>query len=125
MSQAGEASHPMCELCKGACCEAVTLDISAYAQSSDFLRFLEFRSLPQVREMDGKPATNFRLFEAKCLMLQDGRCAVYGQRPKMCEGFAPGSQNCITTVAARRPPDVVREILQCAESVLTVNEPDA
>lgn len=106
----GEASHPACSVCGGACCEAVTLDITPFASSSDFMRFLEFRALPQAREMDGRPSTNFRLFECRCLMLREGRCAAYHCRPAMCRIFEPGGAPCRTTVAARRPPDQVAAI---------------
>ena len=105
------SSNPMCEICGGACCEAITLDITPLAQSSDFMRFLEFRSVPQVREVDGKLNVNMRMFEAKCLMLKDRRCCVYDQRPKMCQAFEPGSQNCRTTVTARRDPALTTAIL--------------
>jgi Fe-S-cluster containining protein len=105
------SNNPMCEICGGACCEAVTLDITPLAQSSDFMRFLEFRSVPQVREVDGKLNVNMRMFEAKCLMLKDRRCSVYDQRPKMCQIFEPGSQNCRTTVLARRTPELAGIIL--------------
>ncbi len=111
MSEQSFSSNPMCEICGGACCEAITLDITPYAQSSDFVRFLEFRSVPQVREVDGKPSVNARMFEAKCLMLKDGRCAVYHCRPKMCQMFEPGGDNCRTTVTARRSPEIAQIIL--------------
>jgi Fe-S-cluster containining protein len=105
------SNNPMCEICGGACCEAVTLDITSLAQSSDFTRFLEFRSVPQVREVDGKLNVSMRLFDAKCLMLKDGRCCVYDQRPLMCQLFEPGSQNCRTTVTARRTKELAQVIL--------------
>jgi Fe-S-cluster containining protein len=105
------SSNPMCEICGGACCEAVTLDITPFAQSSDFVRFLEFRSLPQVREIGGKQSVNMRLFEARCLMLKDGKCCVYDQRPKMCQIFEPGGQNCRSTVTARRSKELAAVIL--------------
>lgn len=111
MSEGTFSSNPMCERCGGACCEAITLDITPFAQSSDFVRFLEFRSLPQVREVDGKQTVNMRMFEARCLMLKDGRCCVYGQRPKMCQVFEPGGENCRTTVKARRSPELAAIIL--------------
>jgi Fe-S-cluster containining protein len=111
MSEQQFSSNPMCEICGGACCEAVTLDITPFAQSSDFVRFLEFRSVPQIREVDGKQSVNMRMFEAKCLMLKDGRCCVYDHRPKMCQMFEPGGPNCQTTVTARRTPEIAGIIL--------------
>lgn len=111
MSELKFSSNPMCEICGGACCEAVTLDVTPFAQSSDFVRFLEFRSLPQVREVDGKQSVNMRLFDARCLMLKGGRCCVYDQRPLMCQIFEPGSQNCRSTVTARRTPEQAQSIL--------------
>lgn len=102
----------MCEKCGGACCEAVTLDITPFAQSSDFIRFIEFRSVPQVRQVDGKPTVNMRMFEARCLMLKEGRCQVYDQRPKMCVSFEPGGSNCVSTVMARRTSEQAAEILK-------------
>jgi Fe-S-cluster containining protein len=106
----------MCGKCGGACCEAVTLDITPFAQSVEFLRFLEFRSKPQPREVEGKVVTHFRMFEAKCLMLQEGRCMVYSQRPEICRAFEPGSKNCESTVRARRTPEEAEAILAMART---------
>ena len=111
MSEQSFSSNPMCERCGGACCEAVTLDITPFAQSSDFIRFLEFRSVPQVREIDGKKTVNMRLFEAPCLMLQNGRCAAYAVRPVLCKCFEPGGSACRSTVRARRTAEHALEIL--------------
>lgn len=116
MSEGTFSSNPMCEQCGGACCEAITLDITPFAQSSDFVRFIEFRSLPQVREVDGKQIVNMRMFEARCLMLKDGRCCVYHQRPRMCQVFEPGGKSCISTVLARRTPEEAQKILGTNES---------
>lgn len=112
-------SNPMCELCGGACCEAITLDITPFAQSSDFVRFLEFRSVPQVREVDGRQMVSMRMFEARCLMLKDGRCCVYDRRPQICRAFEPGGAACRSTVQARRQDELARRILSVA-----TGEPD-
>ena len=103
-------SSPMCESCKGACCEAICIDTLPLALSSDFQRFLEFRTTPQIREIDGKQKL-MRLFEVPCKMLVDGRCDVYSQRPLVCQAFKPGGIDCITTIIARRGPVKGKEIL--------------
>ncbi len=114
MNEGTFSSKPMCELCGGACCEAITLDITPFAQSSDFIRFIEFRSVPQVREVEGKQSVNMRMFEARCLMLKNGRCCVYDCRPQMCQVFEPGGDSCRSTVMARRSVDQAQKILALA-----------
>ena len=103
-------SNPMCEKCGGACCEAICIDTLPLALSSDFQRFLEFRTTPQIREMDGKTKL-MRLFEVPCKMLIAGRCEVYSQRPMVCQVFKPGGTDCITTVISRRGVEKAKEIL--------------
>jgi len=103
-------SDPACEKCQGACCEAICIDTLPLALSSDFQRFLEFRTTPQIREVDGKQKL-MRLFEVPCRMLINGKCNVYNQRPMLCKVFKPGGVDCITTIVSRRGPEKAREIL--------------
>lgn len=110
MADGGSTSHPMCARCGGACCEAVAIDLGPLIDNSDMQRFLEFRTKPQVRDIEGKRKL-LRLFEARCLMLKDGRCCAYEQRPMICQMFEPGGEACRTTVQSRRAPDEAAAIL--------------
>jgi len=99
-----EQTMANCNICRGACCESITLEITG--PTNDFQRFLEYRTSPQIT---GKGRIG-RNFECRCLMLKDGRCLVYEKRPKMCADFEPGGEVCRATVATRRTPEEAKKI---------------
>lgn len=80
-----------CAICKGACCESITLKVQM--PTDDLQRFVELRT---------KPIGQDRNFECRCLALIDGRCGIYPHRPQVCRDFEIGGYNCLTTVHARR-----------------------
>lgn len=84
-----------CGVCRGACCESITLDVQF--GTDDLQRFLELRTKPVL--VDGRYQRNFNV---PCSALMDGRCGIYPHRPQVCRDFAPGAPACLATVRARR-----------------------
>lgn len=88
-----------CAICKGACCESITLNVQM--GSSDMQRFLELRTKPM--PVDGAFHRNF---ECRCTALTaEGRCGIYAARPRICREFEPGGVGCLATVRERRTPE--------------------
>ena len=84
-----------CEVCRGACCESFSAEIFMSPQSKDAQRWFDLHSTPA--------DNNKRIFECKCTQLtREGRCAIWDERPMICELFIAGSRECLETVRARR-----------------------
>jgi len=84
--------NPACELCRGACCEAIVLPVKV--QDPDIQRWIEYH---------GQPTDRGIYFECKCSKLKDGKCSIYEDRPKVCRVFEVGSAGCLTAIKRRRP----------------------
>ena len=82
-----------CRKCRGACCESIILDISAY--DADEQKWFAFHG----RLIDSDHVE----LETPCIQLQkDGTCGVYDQRPFVCRGYPLGGPGCLRTILRRR-----------------------
>lgn len=84
--------NPACELCRGACCESITLPLPA---NPDHAQWLALHGRPS-----GEGAVRL---ECQCRQLKNGKCAIYEERPQVCRDYEPGSRACLSTVVLRRP----------------------
>ena len=90
-----------CEVCRGACCEFVLLDVQT-TLDPDTQRWFDLHTTT---------IRGHRCFESKCSMLSDkGRCNIYADRPKMCVDFEVGGERCIEAVLHRRTPEQFEQI---------------
>lgn len=89
-----------CQLCRGACCESITLAVNA--TDPDTARWIDFHG---TRTADGLN------FACACSMLKDGLCSIYSTRPKPCADYQVGSDACRSAIARRRPEQAA-EILE-------------
>lgn len=86
-----------CAICRGACCESVTLGFDMDALPLDTRRWV----LLHVEGVNGQQMT----FPSPCKELTaEGRCGIYDDRPTLCQVFAVGGPECLTTVKVRRTP---------------------
>lgn len=93
-----------CAICRGACCESITLHIQM--ATDDLQRFLELRTKPVL--LHGAVQRNF---DVPCSALTtEGRCGIYPRRPHVCVAFVPGGPECLATVRARRTPEAYEAI---------------
>lgn len=88
-----------CELCGGACCESVTLEI----KDPDKAKWLEFH---------GKKTEHGITLECKCSKLKLGKCSIWSERPQVCRDYQVGSPACIDAVKRRRPLEIQGRIFQ-------------
>lgn len=84
--------NPLCEKCKGACCETLMLPVE------------DFKGVMFLR---GRTVGHFKggvLLSCKCSYLtSEGKCGIYEQRPSLCRTFEVGSGGCLETLKAVRP----------------------
>ena len=80
-----------CELCGGACCQSVTLP---QVFGEDVNRWLS---------LHGVQNGNLIRLPCKCLMLMDGKCSIYEERPQICRDYEVGSEACLKAIERYRP----------------------
>lgn len=80
-----------CEICRGACCETIVLDVSQ--RNPDFYLWLKYH---------GEALERGIRLECACKMLKDGKCSVYETRPKICMVYQVGCSACLATIHERR-----------------------
>lgn len=80
-----------CDLCKGACCETMTLVLKEDTETYKWI------------VLYGTPTDRGVIFDTPCKMLaKDGRCRIHKTRPKICSQFRVGSKACRRAVTDRR-----------------------
>lgn len=99
-----------CALCRGACCESLTVGLDTTALAADERRWVELHAVG----IEGPAVT----FAARCTMLTAaGRCAIYDERPDICQDFAVGGAGCLATVRLRRTPAEYQHIREEGDPV--------
>lgn len=91
--------HPACQICRGACCEAIMLPP---CRDPEDTRWLALHG----REVDGR-------VELLCQchhLLPDGSCGCYEDRPRTCRVYEVGGVACLRAVRRRRTPAVLEEV---------------
>ena len=81
-----------CDLCKGACCEAIVLPF--VFKDEDIQRWFAYHGTETNRGLQ---------FDCKCNKLKNGKCSIYEDRPNVCRDFTVGSPGCLAAVRRRRP----------------------
>ncbi len=84
--------HPACVVCRGACCESITLDLRS--ENADVQRWLD---------LHGQRVVGGLNLACACSALREGRCTIYDDRPRVCRDYAVGSAACLAAIARRRP----------------------
>lgn len=71
--------------------------------NDDAQRWLSLHASGQTKDLtELQPLT----FECRCTQLtSEGRCAIWEDRPIICEVFIAGSRQCLSTVKLRRTPE--------------------
>ena len=88
--------NPLCEKCRGACCETWAIAPVNYESPHELHELVEGRT---AGEADGYVFLNCR-----CRHLTvEGRCGIYQQRPTLCRTFEPLGEGCLRTLEAVRP----------------------
>jgi Fe-S-cluster containining protein len=83
-----------CEICKGACCESFTIDLSGIkGRFPDDYRWLSFH---------GTQEPGGLRFDCACSKLKKGKCSIYDDRPELCKKYKVGSVQCLKAIATRR-----------------------
>lgn len=83
-----------CEECKGACCESIAVYLPGL--SKDEFRYLSYHGEITDKERGGRKGV--RLL-AKCQWLGDnGKCAIYPTRPRVCRDYRQGSEGCLEAI---------------------------
>lgn len=86
-----------CAICRGACCEHLTVGLDMQALVPDARRWVQLHAVG----FTGTQVT----FDARCRELTPtGRCQIYDDRPELCAAFTAGGPECLTTVRIRRTP---------------------
>lgn len=89
-----EGRHPACELCRGACCETLSVPLNVGTLSNDSRRYFRMRG-----RIEG---STLRL-DAPCQALTgEGTCGVYSTRPQGCKDYVVGGDACVAAVRAQR-----------------------
>lgn len=96
--------HPACVICRGACCETLTLHLRRVS-SDDVWRWLGFHG----EEIDGAI-----ILPVPCGKLEDGNCTIYSQRPDCCRNMRVGGPECLRVIKHRRP-ETCLEIMEQIE----------
>jgi hypothetical protein len=103
-----------CNVCRGACCESLTIPSTVAApwmsmgeDTGDWIR------------LHGVHVEARRLtFECRCSALTpEGQCALYEtvQRPLTCISYPAGGENCLDAVRRRRTPEQYQQIRHDAD----------
>lgn len=87
--------NPACELCKGACCEGITITLDAAAISADARLHWQLHGDQWDEETTFLPCA--------CRRLKDGYCTTYSNRPQGCVELRVGSPQCRQAVRKLRP----------------------
>ena len=103
--------NPACELCRGACCESITLNVQH--KSADVERWID---------LHGQRIAGGLNMDCACTALVDGKCSIYDTRPGVCQDFQVGSVNCLVSIGRRRTPEQRAAIIEVME---TMEQPNA
>lgn len=97
-----------CQACRGACCESFIIPAADLRPpGGDERRWLELHATAA----EGFLGRRELSFECRCTALTaEGRCGIYGERPKVCRDYRPGGWDCLATVKARRTPEEYQRI---------------
>ncbi len=83
--------HPACQLCRGACCESLVLNLPP-TDSGTWLAY-------HARPLGGA----LHEIESRCTKLAAcGRCTIHATRPEHCRTYPVGGPDCRATVSRRR-----------------------
>jgi len=86
-TQEAATMNPTCEQCGGQCCRGLV--IPAGNPTPEQVEWMECRG----RVVDGQ-----WYVDAPCLYIaEDGRCAIYATRPRVCREYAVGGEHCRAT----------------------------
>lgn len=91
--------HPACELCKGACCESMKINLSPL-----YPKLITFDTLRWIQAHGTVEEGGLRL-ETRCKHLIGGGCSIYSQRPQICRTYEFGGRYCREAVRDRRNND--------------------
>ena len=84
--------HKACDLCGGACCKSMILNLNRFPSNVRFWM-----------ELHGE-VTKFGVrVNVPCGALAMGRCMVEGTKPQMCKDLEVGSENCIEAIHRYAP----------------------
>ncbi len=89
--------NPLCEKCKGACCETWVIHPSQYMFPHATANLVEGRRV-------GESADGTLFLNCRCRFLTgEGKCGIYEMRPVLCQTFVPLGEDCRRTLEAVRP----------------------
>lgn len=90
----GTMTHPACELCKGSCCETLSVPLQVGKLSNDDRRYFRMR---------GKLEGSTLRIQSRCEALTgEGTCGIYSARPEVCRTYVVGSDACVAAIKAQR-----------------------
>lgn len=85
--------NPVCDMCKGACCESIALPLPDEPAADD-IRWLSYR---------GKIRNRMLRIEVPCSQLtSEGQCGQWATRPQLCRDYQVGSDACRWAIQERR-----------------------
>ena len=94
-----EGQRP-CDVCQGACCEVFSVNFNGL--NEDTVKWLGYHGQAQGAVI---------AFNCRCDKLTNrGKCAIYSERPKVCQDFPVGSPACLNVVRERRSPNQAARI---------------
>jgi Fe-S-cluster containining protein len=97
-----------CEICRGACCESFTLNLSGLEDKfPDVYKWLGYHATKTNGVFEGLR------FDCACSKLKNGKCSVYDDRPDVCKEFKVGSVQCLASIATYRhhqQKEILKEI---------------
>lgn len=91
-----------CEICKGACCEFMALNIK-HIVDNDTFRWLSCH---------GKAFETIIELDIQCKHLENGVCSYYDKRPSVCKNMNVGSGMCLVAIGRQRDndPKIINEL---------------
>lgn len=95
-------AKPSCETCGGACCEIFVMDSPG---TDDNARWIALHATRLGDRLE---------FECRCSKLtRTGRCSIFDspERPKVCEEYVAGGEDCLAVISRRRSPRQAKQIL--------------
>ena len=83
----------VCNFCKGSCCKSFIIPLPAYWRANEEIRgWIASHNGIVMRGADVE-------INSKCSYLNEtGQCSIYGGRPKLCQAFKVGGQDCLNAV---------------------------
>lgn len=96
-----------CRVCKGACCEELTVSPPRWAPWT--------RAWLMARGLNPKTVPLGVRLESRCpQLLCSGRCGIYQDRPLVCRAYPVGSEDCLEVINRRRTPDHAKAIKEAS-----------